>query len=126
MSIERPFEVQVADLWDSVLNLSLPPEDQLAILEALGNREAINELALALDDAFWVVGEAFNRNQLSRAELTSLNELNSALNQMSGPAKAEDWTVNSLERHQEWENVRRLARKALVCRQVSRVQRASA
>lgn len=126
MSIERPFELQVADLWDAVLNLSLPPNDQLSILEALGSREAVDELALAFDDVFWVVGEAFNRNQLSRSELTSLNELNSALNEMSGPSKAENWTVSSLASHRDWDNVRRLARQALVSRQVSRVQRASA
>lgn len=126
MSIERPFELQVADLWDSVLNLSLPSEDQLSILDALGNREAIDELALALDDAFWVVSEAFNRNQLSRTELNSLNELNRTLNELSGPSKAENWTVEALENNQEWDNVRLLARQALVSRQVSRVQRASA
>lgn len=126
MSIERPFELQVADLWDSVLNLSLPSEDQLSILDALGNRQAIDELALAFDDAFWVVSEALNRSQLSRTELDSLNELNRALDEMSGPSKAENWTVQPLENIQEWNNVRRLARQALVSRQVSRVQRASA
>ena len=125
MSIERSFELQVADLWDAVLNLSLPFNDQLSILEAMGNREAVDELALALDDVFWVAKEAFDRNQLSRSELASLNELNSALNEMSGPVKAEIWTVEALQKSQEWENIRRLARQALVSRQVSRVQRGS-
>ncbi len=72
MSIERPFELQVADLWGAVLNLSLPAESQLSILEELGSREAIDELALAFDDRFWVAEEAYNRNLLSRTELTLL------------------------------------------------------
>jgi hypothetical protein len=126
MSIERPFELQVADLWDAVLNLSLPADDQLAILEASGDREAIDELALAFDDAFWVVSEAFERNQLSRPEMTVLNELNSTLNAMSGQSNAGKWTSEALVSDGAWETVRRLARNALAKRQLSRVQRASA
>ena len=126
MSIERPFELQVADLWDAVLNLSLSADDQLSILDASGDRQAIDELALALDDAFWVVAEAFQRNQLSRAEMTALNELNCRLNELSGQANAEKWTPNALMNDDAWETVRRLARNALAKRQLCRVQRASA
>jgi hypothetical protein len=126
MSIERPFEVQVADLWDAVLNLSLPADEQLLILEASGDREAIDELALSLDDAFWVVAEAYDRNQLTRAEMDALNELNSWLNEMSGQSNAEKWTPDGLTIDEAWEKVRQLARSALAKRQVSRVQKASA
>jgi hypothetical protein len=126
VSIERPFELQVADLWDSVLNLSLPEVDQIAILAACGDPHAIDELALAFDDAFWVVAEAYRRNQLGQAEMVALDELNSWLNEMSGQANASKWTQEALIHHADWERVRQLARRALAKRQLSRVQRTSA
>lgn len=126
MPIERSFELQEADLWDAVLNLSLPPEDQLSILEAAGDRQAIDELALEFDDAFSVVSEALQQDNLGRLEWAALNELNSVLNEMSGPANAEKWTPAALISDSQWEAVRRIARNALARRQVSKVQRASA
>jgi len=126
MSTERPFELQLADLWDAVLNLSLPADEQLSILDALGERRAIDELALALDDVFWVVNEAFQRNQLTSAEMTALNELNSSLNEMSGPSNSEKWTPDGLRNDASWESVRRRARSALAKRQICRLQKSSA
>ena len=61
-SIERTFEIQLVDLWEAVINLSLPGPDQLKLLEAMGDTEAVDELALALDDSFWIVDEAFSTN----------------------------------------------------------------
>ena len=121
MSIERSFELQVGDLWDAVLNLSLPAEDQLAILEASGDRQAIDELALALDDCFWVVNEAFSRNQLSRGELDALTRLNAYLNEISEETNAEKWTPEALDEDESWRAVREFATTALADRKSTRL-----
>lgn len=124
--IERSFETQLNDLWDVVLNLSLSGQDQLQLLEAMGDASAIDELALAFEDSFWTVNEGFNRNLMSRDELDALNKLNGCLDRMSGEDHAELWTPESLRNRDEWSEVRRLATKAILSRQISRVQRASA
>lgn len=124
--LERSFETQLNDLWEAVLNLTLPGEDQVQLLDAMGDSTAIDELALALDDSFWTVNEGFTRNQLSRDELNALNKLNACLNRMSGEDKADVWTVDALKCSDDWQEVRQLATQAILSRQISRVQRASA
>ncbi len=126
MAIERTFETQLADLWETVLNLSLPGEDQLKLLEAMGDKDAIDELALALDDSFWIVNDAFTKNQLGRDELTSLNRLNSHLDKMSGEDNSHLWTQDGLLQSDQWQETRRLATQAILGKQISRLQRASA
>lgn len=126
MSVEKSLEHQLANLWDAVLNLALPADDQLAILDALGDRQAIDELALAFDDVFWVVQEAFEQNLISTAEKDVLDDLNSTLDEMSGSVNADKWTSEALVNDNVWEKVRRLARNALAQRQVARLQNASA
>ena len=124
--IERSFETQLNDLWEVVLNLSLSGPDQLQLLEAMGDASAIDELALAFDESYWTVNEAFTRNQMSRDELKALSNLNGCLNRMSGEEHADLWTQEALNNGDEWIEVRRLATKAILSRQISRVQRASA
>lgn len=124
--LERSFDTQLNDLWEAVLNLTLPGEDQVQLLEAMGDPSAIDELALAVDDSFWTVNEGFTRNQLSRDELNALNQLNACLNRMSGAEKADVWTVEALKSSDDWQEVRRLATQAILSRQISRVLRATA
>ncbi len=126
MSNEQLFAQQVADLWDAVLNLSLPAVDQLLILEASGDRRAVDELALALDDSIWAADEALAQSQMSPEEYQALAELNDFLNELSGEAHAEKWTPAALTNDDSWRTVRRLASAALAKRQLSRVQRAMA
>ncbi len=126
MAIERSVETQVADLWEAVLNLSLPGEDQLKLLEAMGDANAVDELALAMDDSFRVVNEAFASEQLGRDELTSLNLLNNHLDKMSGEENANLWTPQGLRQSGEWQEARRLATNAILSKQISRLRRASA
>lgn len=126
MSVEKSLEHQLANLWDAVLNLALPADDQLAILDALGDRQAIDELALAFDDVFWVVQEAFEQNLISTAEKDVLDDLNATLDEMGGSVNADKWTSGALVNDNVWEKVRRLARNALAQRQVARLQNASA
>lgn len=68
----RPLEEQLATLWDAVLNLALPASEQLAILEAVGDKRAIDELALDYDDNFWEVRElatlALTTRQIAKAK----------------------------------------------------------
>lgn len=126
MAIERTFETQLADLWEAVLNLSLPGVEQTQLLEAMGDANAVDELALALDDSFWIVHDAFSKNRLGRDELASLNRLNSYLDKMSGEENSDVWTLGSLQESSEWQEVRRLATQAILSKQISRLQRASA
>lgn len=124
--LERSFDTQLNDLWEAVLNLSLPGPEQLQLLGAMGDPSAVDELALALEDSFWTVSEAFTRKQLSRDELNALNKLNDCLNRLSGTDNAATWTPAALESNAEWQEVRRLATQAILRRQISRIQRASA
>jgi len=93
------------------------------LLAAMGDPNAVDELALALDDSFWTVNESFTRNQISHDELTALKRLNDCLNRMSGEDHAELWTPASLASGDEWSEVRRLATRAILSRQISRIQR---
>ncbi|MEX0937125.1 MAG: hypothetical protein WDZ59_04635 [Pirellulales bacterium] len=119
---EPTLDQRLADLWDAVLNLSLPADDQLLILEASGDRRAIDELALSLEDVFWVAQEAFSQNRLSRQELDALGELNASLDSISGRQNAHSWTPEALQSHECWRRIRQLAADALTKRQVSRIQ----
>ncbi len=65
-------EKQLAVLWDAVLNLVLPAREQLAILEAAGDRRAVDELALDYNDSCWVITGAESRNELTEHEISAL------------------------------------------------------
>jgi hypothetical protein len=122
---EHLIALALADVWDAVLNLSLPAEDQLLILEARGDRGAVDELALALDDASWVVEDALSRQLISSDEREALHNLDEFLNNFSGEAAAEKWTPDALAKSDEWRRVRELAVAALTKRQLFRIQNAA-
>lgn len=126
MAAEQTLQQQTSDLWDAVLNLALPAPDQLSILAAAGDVSAVDELALALDDVFWVARKAFEQGQLGQDELTALEALNTKLDEISGETNASLWTADALQNSPEWESIRQLAHTALAKRQLTRMHRASA
>ena len=119
MTKTKLLEQQLSTLWDAVLNLALPASEQLAILEAVGDGQAVDELALDYDDNFWVVNEAESQNELTPDELSALRSLDRQLDQMSGEANAENWTVEALRFADCWKEVRELAAVTLATRQIS-------
>ena len=122
----EPLEKQISTLWDAVLNLALPANEQLAILDVAGDSRAVDELALNYDDSFWVVSEAESQNELTQDELSALRSLDRQLNQMSGEANAENWTIEALQVSDCWEEVRKLASIALAARQIAKVKKSVA
>ena len=117
---------RLSTLWDAVLNLALPASEQLAILEAIGDKRAVDELALDYDDGFRAVKEAQSRNQLTPDELSALISLDRQLDRMSGEANAVNWTAEALQTADCWKEVRRLAVVALATRQIAKVRRSAA
>ncbi len=116
-------EAQLAVLWDTVLNLALPASEQLAILEAGGDGRAVDELALDYNDSCWIITGAESRNELTQDEVSALRSLDQQLDQMSGEANFENWTIEALRSYNCWKDVRRLATTALARKQVAKVKK---
>ncbi len=126
MTTTRPLEEQLTALWDAVLNLALSANEQLAILEAAGDKRAIDELALDYDDNFWVVNEAKSQHKLTQDELAALRSLDRHLDKMSGEANAKNWTVEALQSAACWQEGRDLATLALTRRQIAKAKKSAA
>lgn len=119
-------EKQLAVLWDAVLNLAFPANEQLAILEAAGDGRAVDELALDYNDNCWIVNDAESRNKLTQDELSALRSLDQKLDQMSGEANSGNWTIEALQSYDCWKDVRKLAVTALAIRQIAKVKNPAA
>lgn len=119
-------EDRLSALWDAVLNLALPANEQIAILEAIGERRAVDELALDYDDNCWMFNEPESRSALTREELSALRSLDRRLDRMSGEANAGNWTVEALRFSDCWKEIRKLAAAALATRQIAKVKKSAA
>ena len=126
MATTELLEKQISTLWDAVLTLALPANEQLAILDAAGESRAVDELALDYDDSFRIVGEAASRNGLTNDERSALISLDQQLDQMSGEANAGNWTTEALQSSDCWKEVRKLAAMALATRQIAKVKKSAA
>ncbi len=100
-----------AGLCVVVRNLSLSGTEALANLPAGLHRA--DALALSFDDQYTSFMESMT-NLPGQAQLLSLQELDSALNAISGPQNAELWTDASFASDPRWNNIRSLAQKVLV------------
>jgi hypothetical protein len=97
-------------LHTAIRNLSLPGKDALTEVEAKGN--CADHLALSFDEQYTSYMDGMTT--LPRdGQLLSLQELDSALNAMSGPDNAALWTDASFASDPEWETIRELARKVM-------------
>lgn len=93
---------------EALRRLAAPPEEQETYLLELGVLPSVDELALEFDDA--LSGVAIGDPPLGQL----LNQLNELLEEMSGEENAYLWTPRALQEASEWENVRTLAREALM------------
>lgn len=119
-------EDRLSVLWDAVLNLALPANEQIAILEEIGERRAVDELALDYDDNCWMFNEPESRSILTREELSALRSLDRRLDRMSGETNAGNWTVEALRFADCWKEIRKLAAVALATRQIAKVKKSAA
>ncbi len=100
-----------AGLCAAVRNLSLPGDEALAKLPAGLHRA--DALALSFDDQYTNFMESMT-NLPKQAQLLSLQELDSALNAISGPENAKLWTDASFANDPRWNNIRSLAQEVLI------------
>lgn len=120
------WEDRLSAFWDAVLNLALPANEQIAILGAIGERRAVDELALDYDDNCRIFNETESQSVLTQEELSALRSLDRRLDQMSGEANAENWTIEALRFSDCWKDIRKLAAVALATRQIARVKKSAA
>jgi hypothetical protein len=100
-----------AGLCVAVRNLSLSGKEALANLPAGLHRA--DALALSFDDQYTSFMESMT-NLPEQAQLLSLQELDSALNAISGPENVKLWTDASFASDPRWNEIRSLARKVMV------------
>jgi hypothetical protein len=92
--------------------LAAVPEDQLAHLEAVGSRAAIDELALESDHVL-AGSRPAEGLRLSPQQLKAARAVHMKLDAMSGEEKAELWEPEALAARPEWAEVRQAAQRAL-------------
>ena len=97
-------------LCSAVRNLSLPGKEALAILPA--GRHRADGLAISFDDQYTSFMERMT-NLPGDAQLIALQELDSALNAISGPDNVDLWTDSSFASDPQWNDIRALAQKVL-------------
>lgn len=103
----------VGELYGALRRLAAPPEEQVAYLKKLGVAPSADELALELDDLLYLVPQLVRDGRLDDEGAEAIYDLDRKLADMSGPAKANLWTVEALLDGEQWLDVRRLAKQAL-------------
>lgn len=101
-------------LVNAVRRLAAPGDEQRAYIERVGTGPLLDELALELDDVF--AGgrtEFLHEAPFSAEALAAVGRLDEHLRAFSGSSNSTLWLVASLDAP-EWEEVRRLARNALL------------
>ena len=97
-------------LHDAIRNLSLPGT---AALREIGSEgKCADRLALSFDEQYTSFMESMTTLP-GDGQLLSLQELDSALNAMSGPENLELWTDAAFADDPQWEAIRELARKVI-------------
>lgn len=100
-----------AGLRAAIRNLSLPGKEALANLPA--GRYRVDVLAISFDDHYTIFMESMTAMP-GEAQLLALQELDSALNAISGPENRHLWTDASFAGDPEWSDIRFLAQKVLI------------
>ena len=93
--------------------LSQEADEQLAELRRLGCPDVVDELALQFHDQAIMADQLHNLGGISREQLEVVRRIDKLLEDMSGEANAELWTVEALRTSPMWAQVRTLAREFL-------------
>jgi hypothetical protein len=91
--------------------LALPWNLQLEWLRSLGLGEPGNcdELALEFDEGYRRVEALVGAGLIPERAMPDLRALDSILGEMSGPGRADVWTIDSLRGADTWARVRQIA-----------------
>jgi len=94
--------------------LASEANQQESWLADLGIRGVVNELALNFDDIAPCANDMLTNGELSQAQFALVQELDTYLKRISGPAHPELWTSEAMHTSAEWTEIRNLAREASV------------
>lgn len=100
-----------AELYIAIRNLALPAREALEIQPE--GKGCADYLALTFDEQYTCFMERMTTLP-EPAQLLSLQELDSALNAISGPENFELWTDTSFINDVSWDNIRLLAEKVMI------------
>lgn len=93
--------------------LSAPADAQLRHLADLGLADAVDELALEFDDVAPALGNLITAKAVTTESADAVRRLDEQLSAMSGVRQSGLWTPQALRTFAEWDEVRRLAARAL-------------
>jgi len=99
------------DLYNAIQNLALPGREVLELLPE--GKGCADYLAFSFDEQY----TSFMESMTSLPEpgkILSLQELDSALNAISGPENSELWTDTAFVNDECWDHIRSLAEKVMV------------
>jgi len=98
-------------LCAAIRNLSLPGKEALENLPA--GHHHVDVFAISFDDHYTVFMESMTALP-GEAQLLALQELDSALNAISGPDNVHLWTDASFTSDPRWDDIRSLAQKVMI------------
>ena len=98
-------------LYDAVKSLSLPADEQLALLSGLGCPGVIDELALQFHDQAVTAEQLMQAGEIEYQQLLLVKEIDAILARMSGQENAALWTNDALKQSPLWEEIRRRANR---------------
>lgn len=93
--------------------LSASSEVQLKYLDDLGLPDVVDELALEFDDVAPAVGNLVEVRAITTNAADAVRRVDAQLAAMSGEQRSQLWTPQALRTAPEWDEVRRLADRAL-------------
>ncbi len=102
-----------AQIERTLNTLASSAEDQQKYLERSGTAPSADELALELDDFVPMLPSAVDDGVFSEEQAAAIRQLSDFTASFSGKENAALWRVDQLASASQWEEVRRLARKAL-------------
>lgn len=111
------------ELRAAVATLAAPADQHAAFLDQLfapltGGGSAASypndELALSLDDLFFAANDMISHGELTQDEAAHIRPLYDLLTALSGERNAAFWAREALQNDARWNDVRALARNALI------------
>jgi len=98
-------------LVEAARRLAISADQQECYLTQLG--VGVDEIALEFDDLFRLAATKLDAGAIAAREYDVLCVLERALQEISGPKRADLWTVEALRGRSEWAKIRELANDAI-------------